>query len=249
ISILLDNKLFCQLCHVLVNEEKKYYITAHIKTIKHQNKTNSNLTYPKQTFFNEKDNSFTEIITEAFLSANIPLHKLRHPAIKTLFNKLNQPILKETTCRRATDRLFLRLKLDIRKILENKLFFLIIDESQYIDKKYLNLQIRILSEPEKNYLVYCKVILHISGDCVKNIVLQVIEDHVLCISHMALFIFDAASYMVNAEKELKILNPNLFYITCFVHMIHNCALKIKKVFKEVDFLISSLKCAVVKSNE
>ncbi|KAF7701715.1 hypothetical protein CDIK_0577 [Cucumispora dikerogammari] len=32
-------------------------------------------------------------------------------------------------------------------------------------------------------------------------------------------------------------------------MIYNCVLKIKKVFKEVNFLISTLKCAVVKSNK
>ncbi|KAF7685344.1 hypothetical protein CDIK_3907 [Cucumispora dikerogammari] len=88
ISILPDNKLFCQLCHVLVNGEKKYYITAHIKTMKHQNKTNSNLINPKQTFLNEKDEPFTEIIKrliflQTYLYINLGILPLKHYLISS----------------------------------------------------------------------------------------------------------------------------------------------------------------------
>ncbi len=53
--------------------------------------------------------------------------------------------------------------------------------------------------------------------------------------------------MMLASKNLKTFYSNIKHITCFSHALHNCALKIKMKFKNVDFLIASVKGLVNKN--
>ncbi len=69
------------------------------------------------------------------------------------------------------------------------------------------------------------------------------------LEQMRLLITDAAKYMILAGKKLKIDYRNFFHVTCFIHLMHNCALNVKYFFTDLDFLIASLKMAVLKSTE
>jgi len=52
---------------------------------------------------------------------------------------------------------------------------------------------------------------------------------------------------VAAGNVLKSLYPKLFHVTCVAHLLHNCAMKVKSHFHDVDQLIASIKAATVKN--
>ena len=62
-----------------------------------------------------------------------------------------------------------------------------------------------------------------------------------------LLLSDAAKYMIAAGITLKSLYRKLFHVTCVVHLLHNCALKIKSHFEDVDQLIAKVKAVTVKN--
>jgi len=53
--------------------------------------------------------------------------------------------------------------------------------------------------------------------------------------------------MVAAGNVLKSLYSKLFHVTCVPHLLHNCAMKVKSHFHDVDQLITSIKAATVKN--
>ena len=53
--------------------------------------------------------------------------------------------------------------------------------------------------------------------------------------------------MIAAGITLKSLHPKLFHVTCIAHLMHNCAIKIKYHFEDVDQLIAKVKAVTMKS--
>ena len=53
--------------------------------------------------------------------------------------------------------------------------------------------------------------------------------------------------MIAAGNTLKSLYPKLFYVTCVAHLLHNCAMKIKSHFEDVDQLIAKFKAVTIKN--
>ena len=49
-----------------------------------------------------------------------------------------------------------------------------------------------------------------------------------------------------ADIMLKSLYPKLFHVTCVAHLLHNCAMKIKSHFEDVDQLIAKPETVVIK---
>ena len=62
-----------------------------------------------------------------------------------------------------------------------------------------------------------------------------------------LLISDAASYMLKAGETLKVLYPDCFHVTCFSHLLHNCAMRVKSHYPDVDNLIASTKALTIKN--
>ena len=58
---------------------------------------------------------------------------------------------------------------------------------------------------------------------------------------------DAAKYMIAADTTLESLYSKLFYVTCVAHGLHNCAMKIKSHFKDVDQLIAKVNAVTIKN--
>ena len=52
--------------------------------------------------------------------------------------------------------------------------------------------------------------------------------------------------MCAADITLKSLYPKLFHVTCVAHLLHNCAMKVKSHFEDVDQLIANPKTVVIK---
>ena len=50
-----------------------------------------------------------------------------------------------------------------------------------------------------------------------------------------------------AGITLTSLYAKLFHMTCVAHLLHNCAVKIKSHFEDVDQLIAKVKAATIKN--
>ena len=68
-------------------------------------------------------------------------------------------------------------------------------------------------------------------------------------SFFSLLVSDAAKYMIAAGITLKSLYPKLFYLTCVTHLLHNCAMKIKSHFEDVDQLFVNVKAITIKKKQ
>ena len=53
--------------------------------------------------------------------------------------------------------------------------------------------------------------------------------------------------MIAAGITLKSLCPKLFHVTCVAHLLHNCAMKIKSHFEDVDQLIAKVKAVTTQN--
>ena len=92
---------------------------------------------------------FTESVTRAFLSADIPLKKLQNKELKQLFKDIGKTLPSESACRRKAAEMGER-EIDRAKNLIHELkIFLVVDESEISG---------LLDEPDKTYLIACKVL-------------------------------------------------------------------------------------------
>ena len=61
--------------------------------------------------------------------------------------------------------------------------------------------------------------------------------------NFSLFLTDAARYMSLAGKTLKDLYPSLMHVTCVAQLPHNCAMRVRAHFKNIDEIIAMIKAA------
>ena len=108
-----------------------------------------------QTFLRNSDTDFVEKVTKAFLSADIPLHKLNNTHIKILFRGIDLRLPSETTCRRTALQLSEDELKQIRNAVHDKQMFLIVDESTLSGTQYLNILVGSL---ETQHVSYCMTV-------------------------------------------------------------------------------------------
>ena len=103
-----------------------------------------------------------------------------------------------------------------------------------------------LETPHVNYLYVCQPLKCAPNS---NIIAQAVDDAVknlgINTSFFCLLLSDAAKYMIAASITLKFLYPKLFHVTCVVHLFHNCAMKIKSHFEDVDQLIAKVEAVAI----
>ena len=62
-----------------------------------------------------------------------------------------------------------------------------------------------------------------------------------------MFLTDAARYISLAGKTLKELYFSLMHVTCVAHLLHNCAMRVRAHFKNIDEIIATIKAATIKN--
>ena len=55
--------------------------------------------------------------------------------------------------------------------------------------------------------------------------------------------------MSSAGKTLKELYPFLLHVTCVAHLLHNCAMRVRAYFKNIDEVIATTKAATIKNKD
>ena len=98
--------LRCNLCDVLVKCDKKFFVESHRKSKQHQGKLETkSKSQSKQTFLHFDQVNFKERVVSSFLTANISLHKLNHPSLKSLFARIGKVLPSETAARARVGKL------------------------------------------------------------------------------------------------------------------------------------------------
>ena len=64
-----------------------------------------------------------------------------------------------------------------------------------------------------------------------------------------MFLTGAAQYMSLAEKTLKKLYSSLMHVTCVVHLLHNCAMRVRAHFKIIEEVIATIKATTTKNQD
>ena len=147
--------LFCtaKLCKTKVSCEKKTRVEIHRSGHVHQREIGQLQLTPVVNFI--IPNTTTKFVSD-FLRANIPLHKLRHPALKELFTELRVDYPSESAARRAVQPIHEKNLDTIRSLIKDKDVTIICDESPIDGTKYAHVSVAEVGEIP--YLVACKEI-------------------------------------------------------------------------------------------
>ena len=96
----LAGELRCNLCDVLVKCDKKFFVESHRRSKQHQGKLETkSKSQSKQTFLQLDQGNFKEQVVSSFLVADIPLHKLNHRSLKSLFATIEKVLPSEIVAR------------------------------------------------------------------------------------------------------------------------------------------------------
>ena len=112
------------LCDVLVKCDKKFFVESHRKSKQHQGKLETeSKSQSKQTFLHFDQVNFKEQVVSLFLAADIPLHKLNHPSLKSMFARMGKVLPSETTARACVAKLASQKENKFKNYFVTKNFF------------------------------------------------------------------------------------------------------------------------------
>ena len=61
----------------------------------------------------------------------------------------------------------------------------------------------------------------------------------------SLFLIDAAGYMSLVGKTLKEFYPSLMHVNCVAHLLHNCVIRERAHYKNIDEVTATMKAAKI----
>ena len=112
-------------------------------------------------------------------------------------------------------------------------------------QKYINVLVGSLDTPNETFLIECLPLDSSSNVNNSSIILHTVDDVLRKLGtkreNFALPLTDAARYMSLAGKTLKELYPTLMHVTCVAHLLHNCAMRVRAYFKNIDDVVATIK--------
>ena len=133
-----------------------------------------------------------------------------------------------------------------------KQIFLIVDEAEVAKLKYINVFAVSVDAPNQTFLVDCHP-LDSGSNADSHIILHTVDDILRQLEikreNFSLFLTDAARYTSLAGKTLKKLYPSLMHDNCVGHILHNCAMRVRAHFKNIDKVIATIKAATIKNKD
>ena len=167
--------LGCNLCNVLVKYDKKFFVESHQKSKQHQRKLETkSKSQSKQTFLQLDQVNFKKQVVSSFLAADIPLYKLNHLSLKSLFATRGKVLPSETAAWACVAKLASQ-KEQIQELLHDKKFFLIMNEAEIAEQKYISVLVGSLDAPNQTFLVDCHP-LDSSSNVNSSIILHTVDD-------------------------------------------------------------------------
>lgn len=204
--------LFCKLCEVKVNSDRKFVVTQHVNTEKHKravirkNEKNKNSEIQQLVTNTPKKCLFSHDLCKALLSANIPLYKISNPQLKSFLEKYtSREIPSDSTLRKTyVNDIYEETMKNIREQIKGNKIWVSIDETTDSEGRYVaNVIIGTLNTdaPGKTYLLTTEVLEKANNSTIVNLF-----DHSMFVlwpngirhDDILLFVTDAAPYMVKA---------------------------------------------------
>ena len=245
--------LRCNLCDVLVKCDKKFFVESHRKSKQRQGKSETkSKSQSKQTFLHFDQVNFKEQVVSSFLAADIPLHVLNHPSLKSLFARIKKVLPSETAARACVTKLASQNEEQIQELLRDKKIFLIVDEAEVAKQKYISVLVGSLDAPNQTFLVNCHPLdsgRNVNSSIIPHTVDDILRQLEIKRENFSLVLTDAARYMSSAGKALKELYPFLMHVTCVAYLLHNCAMRVRAHFKNIDEVIATIKAATIKNKD
>lgn len=253
--------LYCKICEVKVSAEKRFTVDQHVNREKHKRGIQAGERKKQQmllgqcTSANSANSVFYEELCQAFVSANIPFHKLNNNVFRDFLQKYTgKSIPDESTIRKNYIESCYNKTIDaIRAKLDGKKIWVSIDETTDCMGRYVvNVIVGEMNEENSGdiFLLNCEVLEKANFSTIAKLFDKsmnylwpsgVQHDSVL------LFLTDAAPYMVKAANSLKALYSKMVHVTCLAHACHRVAEEIRGNFPDVDKLIGNVKKVFLKS--
>ena len=119
--------------------KQKFFAESHQKIKLQQVKlATASSSQGKQTYIQLYWANFKEKVVSSFLAADIPLQKLNHPALKSLFVAMGKLLPSATAVRASVAQSESQKEESIRELLRGKEVLLIVDEAKVDKQKYIN---------------------------------------------------------------------------------------------------------------
>ena len=126
------------------------------------------------------------------------------------------------------------------------------DEAEVAKQKHISVLVGSLDAPNQTSLVNCYP-LDGGRNVNSSIILQTVEDILRQLEikreNFSLFLTDAARYMFSVGKTLKELHPSLMHVICVAHLLHNCVIRVRAHFKNIDKVIATIKAATINNKD
>ena len=203
----------------------------------------------KQTFLQLDQVNFKEQLVSSFLIADITLHKLNHSSLKSLFATMKKVLPSETAARACVAKLASQ---QLQELLRDKKLFLIVDEAEVAEKKYVNVLVGSLNAPNQTFLVDC-LPLESRHNVNSSIILRTVDDILRQLEIkreiFSLLLTGATRYISLAGKTLKELYPSLMHVNCVAHLLHDCTRRVRAHLKNIDEVMATIKAATIKNKD
>lgn len=188
-------------------------------------------------------------LTEWLLKADIPIHKLSHPATKQFLTKYTQQsVPDESTIRKNyVDRVYQNQIDKIKSAIGDEEIYLIIDETTDVAQRYVcNVMVGILNgKPSKPMLVMSEELEKTNQFTIAQTVHKTLNliwsNDATKFGKFRLLVTDAAAYMLAAGRALKQTFEHLKHVTCLAHALNLVCEKVRENNPLVDCLSTNIK--------
>lgn len=258
--------LFCQPCGKSVAADQRSQITQHLESKKHiaaasrLSKRQAFIGQPIASSSGEpsKLSAFSMDLCRAFVSADIPLFKLKNPELRKFLVKYTnfEPPDESTLRKTYLHRCYEQTLQHIRSECAHQNIWVCMDETtDSSGRKVGNVIVGVLSNDDetvltKNYLLVCKELsaaTHVTIARLFNEAMQLLWPEGIKFDNVLLLVTDAAAYMKKAAVGLAVSYPKMVHVTCVAHALHRICEKIRVLYPKVDKLVSNGKKVFIKS--
>ena len=120
------------------------------------------------------------------------------------------------------------------------------------EQKYINLVVGSLDAPNQTFIFDCHSLdsgSNVNSSFILHSVDDIFRQLKIKRENFSLFLTDAALYKSSDGKPLKELYPFLMNVNCVAHLLHNCAMRVRAHFKNIDEVIATIKAATIKNKD
>lgn len=257
--------LWCKMCEKAAKCLQRFSVKRHIESAMHKAavirkrkvaQNDHSLEFPESLELNPKQSVFSAELCDTFISAGIPLWKLQNVHLRNFLEKYTQRrIPTESSLRKCyLEKNYERTLRNIRDQVGEKHIWVSIDETTDVTGRYIaNTIIGILdgTPQSKVFLLNVEQLQKTNSSTVAQAVLNslsILWPDGIKHEKVLLLVTDAAPYMKKAARALQVIFPSMIFITCLAHGLHRVAEEVRKLYPNVDSLISNAKKVFLKAN-